>query len=129
DYQAKISGPLLDRIDIQVDVPPVSIADLAVDKGQAENSATVASRIAAARAVQRIRYGDYTEENPTGLNAHAPVALLESLIQLTGEAAALMQDAAERLKLSARGYHRMLRVGRTIADLEAAGGQDAPEKV
>lgn len=122
DYQAKISGPLLDRIDLQVDVPPVSIADLSRENTDAENSATVAARVTAARARQQQRYQAHESENPTLLNAHVPASLLDSLCPLEQDAQNLLQQAAEKLRLSARGYHRLLRVARTIADL--AGGPE-----
>lgn len=112
DYQAKISGPLLDRIDIQVDVPPVSIADLS-DAQLGEASALVARRVAAARAVQRGR-GD------GALNAHLSGEALERDAPLADEARDLFQKAAEQLRLSARAYHRLWRVARTIADLSGA---------
>jgi magnesium chelatase family protein len=117
DYQAKISGPLLDRIDIKVDLAAVSIADLGRDGHAAENSASVAARVAHARVVQANRYAAYADQNPTGLNAHAPVALLEKTVLLRDDARAVLNQAAEALKLTARSYHRLLRVARTIADL------------
>ncbi len=112
DYQAKISGPLLDRIDIQVDVPPVAIADLG-QAGTGERSEIVARRVAAAREIQRGR-GEGT------LNAHLSGDELETLAPLRDEARALFLQAAEKLKLSARAYHRLWRVARTIADLDGA---------
>ncbi len=118
DYQAKISGPLLDRIDMKVDLAAVSIADLGRDGHSAESSAAVAARVAQARAIQAHRYAAYLEENPTGLNAHAPVALLEKTVLLQDDARTVLNQAAEAMKLTARSYHRLLRVARTIADLE-----------
>jgi magnesium chelatase family protein len=125
DYQAKISGPLLDRIDIKVDLPPVSIAELGREGAPGESSATVAARVVRARKVQENRYRDHAEENPTALNAHAPVALLEKTVVLQDDARIMLNQAAEALKLTARSYHRLLRVARTIADLEP----EVPEKV
>jgi magnesium chelatase family protein len=125
DYQAKISGPLLDRIDIKVDLPPVSIAELGRDSAAAESSALVSARVARARHVQEGRYRDHAGENPTALNAHAPVALLEKTVVLQEDARIMLNQAAEALKLTARSYHRLLRVARTIADLEP----EVPEKV
>lgn len=108
DYQAKISGPLLDRFDLRVDVQPVAIADL--QQGAAgEASVPVARRVAKARAVQLAR--------GAGLNASLSGAALEDIVNPSAEAKALLGQAAERLKLSARGYHRLLRTARTIADL------------
>ncbi|MES1204175.1 MAG: ATP-binding protein, partial [Pseudomonadota bacterium] len=110
EYQARLSGPLLDRIDIQLDVPPVTPADLALPP-PAEGSAEVAARVAAARAAQ-------TERG--ALNACAEGALLEKIATPDLPGQALLSKAAESLRLSARAYHRTLRVARTIADLEGA---------
>ena len=112
DYQSKISGPLFDRIDLHVEVPAVSPADLALPSPR-EGSAEVAARIAAARAVQRARY-DGTEIR---VNAQADGTLLEEVATPDAAGKALLTEAAERMKLSARGYHRVLRVARTLADL------------
>jgi magnesium chelatase family protein len=120
DYQAKISGPLIDRMDIRVDVAPVSIKDLTAVNYQAESSSIVAARIAAARQVQAARYHDVCKENPTMLNAHAPAAMLEKIVLLQDDAREMLNKAAETMRLSARSYHRVLRVARTIADLENA---------
>lgn len=123
DYQAKISGPVFDRIDLHVDVPAVNPADLSLPP-PAEGSAEVAARIAAARAVQTARYAAYADgERPVRLNAHADGAVLEEAAAPDAEGQALLTKAAGELKLSARGYHRVLRVARTIADLE--GGEAA----
>ena len=111
DYQAKISGPLLDRIDLQVDVPAVSIGDLAAPGNQSERSSAVAGRIAAARAYQRDRQGDR-------LNAYLTTAELDDIAAPDAGGKALLGQAAEQMKLSARGYHRVLRVARTVADLK-----------
>lgn len=113
DYQAKLSGPLLDRIDLRVDVPAVSIADLAAPAAAGEPSAAVAARVARARAAQAARQGD-------ALNAHMGAADMEKYIILQEDARALLTGAAEKMRVSARGYHRLLRVARTIADLDAA---------
>lgn len=113
DYQARLSGPLLDRIDMQIDVPPVSIADLsAPPDSSAESSAIVAARVQKARARQQERGGI--------LNAHLKEPHLEAAARLQDDARQMLHQAAQSLKLSARAYHRLLRVGRTIADLEAA---------
>lgn len=120
DYQSKISGPLLDRMDIRVDVPPVSIKDLTATDYQAESSAIVAARVMAARQVQAERFAPHAAENPTLLNAHAPASLVEKTIILQDDARELLNKAAETMKLSARSYHRILRVSRTIADLDGA---------
>ncbi len=115
DYQARISGPLMDRIDLRIEVPAVSAADLILPP-PAEGSAEVAARVARARDIQRVRYEE------AGLpkvrtNAEAPAAILQDIVQLDGAGEALLRDAAERMRLSARGYHRVLRVARTLADL------------
>lgn len=114
EYFARISGPLLDRFDLRVTVPPVSLADL--DRPQAaEGSAAVAERVAAARAVQARRSGG--DPALGQLNADAEGAFLTEIATPDSEGQALLVRAAERFGLSARGYHRVLRVGRTIADL------------
>jgi magnesium chelatase family protein len=122
DYQAKISGPLFDRIDLHVEVPAVSPADLALPAPR-EGSAEVAARIAAARAIQRERYAAHAKTNGSAAvrtNAEADGELLEQVAAPDAEGRALLSQAAERMKLSARGYHRVLRVARTLADLAAS---------
>jgi magnesium chelatase family protein len=116
DYQARISGPLMDRIDLRIEVPAVTAADLILPP-PAEGSAEVAARVAAARDLQRARYA------AAGLtqirtNAEAPAALLEQIAQPDSQGAKLLREAAETMRLSARGYHRVLRVARTLADLD-----------
>jgi magnesium chelatase family protein len=117
DYQSKISGPLLDRIDLHIDVPAVSPSDLALPP-PAEGSAQVAARVAAAREIQRARYASM--ENGPRSNAEVDGAALEKVAAPDAEGRKLLTDAAERMRLSARGYHRVLRVARTLADLEAS---------
>jgi magnesium chelatase family protein len=108
DYQTKLSGPLLDRIDIIIEISPVAPVELSrAPAGEA--SAVVAKRVAAARARQRERYG----EDGAATNAEA----LADLIILSAEARSFAEMAATRLRLSARGFTRILRVARTIADL------------
>ncbi len=132
EYQAKLSGPLMDRIDIHVDVPAVSAADLALPP-PAESSADIAARIALARQIQAERYGDVTGGHKSGegeartllqagtfLNAQAEGELLEKVASPDEAGRALLSEAAEAMKLTARGYHRVLRVARTLADLEGA---------
>lgn len=111
DYQSKISGPLLDRIDLQVDVPAVALSDLNQPGVRAESSSSVAARVMAARTIQLGRQNDV-------LNAHIAPADLEGAVRLAGDARQLLAQAGEQLKLSARAYHRLLRVARTIADLD-----------
>ena len=119
DYQSKISGPLFDRIDLHVEVPAVSPADLTLPP-PAEGSAQVAARVAAARAVQRARYEALEGEPRLRSNAELDGTLLEELAAPDAEGRRLLTEAAEKMKLSARGYRRVLRVARTLADLEAA---------
>jgi len=116
DYQARISGPLMDRIDIQIEVAAVSAADLSLPPPK-EGSREVAARIAAARDIQVRRYA---ELNVAGLrlNAHADGEVLDAVATPDAEGKKLLTEAAEKLRLSARGYHRVLRLARTIADLE-----------
>jgi len=115
EYQAKISGPLFDRIDLHVDVPAVAASDLALPPA-AEGSAEIAARVARVRAVQARRYEGY------GLttNAEADGTLLEEVAGPDQEGRDLLNKAADKLKLSARGYHRVMRVARTLADLDDA---------
>jgi magnesium chelatase family protein len=121
DYQSKISGPLFDRIDLHIDVPAVKPADLALPP-PAEGSAEVAARVAAARARQAARYQRLPPDRRIRTNAELDGQLLDELAAPDGEGKRLLIDASERLHLSARGYHRVLRVARTLADLEASEG-------
>jgi len=114
DYQGKISGPLFDRIDLVVEVPAVSAADLSLPP-PAEGSAEVAARVAAARDVQARRYAACGQ--PLRSNAELEGQLLEELASPDAAGRDLLLEAAQRLKLSARGYHRVLKVARTLADL------------
>jgi magnesium chelatase family protein len=116
DYQARLSGPLVDRIDLQIEVPAVAAADLALPP-PAEGSAAIAARVAAARARQRARYHGRTP-TPVRTNAEADGALLDEVAAPDAAGRRLLSDAAERMRLSARGYHRVLRVARTLADLD-----------
>ena len=125
DYQSKISGPVFDRIDLHVEVPAVNPADLALPP-PAEGSAEVALRIAQARARQRTRYAGSTDTAPIRTNAEADGELLEAVATPDDAGQKLLMDAATRLRLTARGYHRVLRVARTIADLD---GQDAVRRI
>jgi len=112
DYQAKVSGPLIDRIDLHVEVAAVTAAELILPP-PSEGSAEVAVRVAAARHIQRERYADTSVRT----NAEADGDLLEQNAVLDPPARALLAQAAEAMRLSARGFHRVLRVSRTIADL------------
>ena len=117
DYQSKVSGPLLDRIDLHVEVDPVSAADLALPP-PAEGSAQVAARVAAARRVQT----DRLEGTGKRSNAELDGDLLEAHATPDEPGRKLLMQAAEAMRLSARGYTRMLRVARTIADLAGSQG-------
>jgi magnesium chelatase family protein len=112
DYQSKISGPLFDRIDVHVEVASVSAADLSLPP-PAEGSADVARRVAKARDVQRERFAG----RDVRTNAEAEGELLEQVARPEPAGQRLLTEAAEAMKLTARGYHRVLRVARTIADL------------
>ncbi len=112
DYLGRISGPLMDRFDLRLDVPPVAFTDLDLPDG-GETSAVVAARVARARAVQTDRYAELGAR----VNADAEGAVLEEVAAPDAEGRELLLRAAERFGLSARGYHRVLRVSRTIADL------------
>ena len=117
DYQSRLSGPLLDRIDLHIDVPAVSPADLALPPA-AEGTAAVAQRVAAGRARQAARYKGAAAERGIRTNAEADGPLLDEVATPEAAGRALLTRVAERLRLSARGYHRVLRVARTLADLE-----------
>ncbi|MBV8239050.1 MAG: YifB family Mg chelatase-like AAA ATPase [Sphingomonas sp.] len=117
DYQAKVSGPLLDRIDLHVEVTALTAIDL-VSPRVAESSAEVAARVAAARAMQVARYRGEAART----NAEADGAVLDRNATPDEAGRALLAQAAEAMRLSARGYTRVLRVARTIADL--AGSEE-----
>ncbi len=114
DYQSRLSGPLLDRIDLQVEVGAIPLRDLDGPAPAAASSAQIRARVEAARALQHGRQ--------QALNAHIPPGRLEEIATLSDPARALLHEAAERLRLSARAYHRLLRVARTIADLAGNPG-------
>lgn len=116
DYIGKISGPLMDRIDLRIEVGAVGLDALNLP-AQAEASAPVAARVSAARAVQNRRYASLPDIR---VNADLTGGALDEAARLDGEGRALIARAAERLGLTARGYHRVLRVARTIADLDGA---------
>lgn len=117
EYQAKLSGPLLDRIDMQVDVPPVSISDLGI-KGTGETSEAVCARVTRARDIQAARFEALGLAGPQ-LNAHLKGDVLDTIIPVQDDARALLNKMAESARLSARGYFRILKVARTIADLSS----------
>jgi len=112
-YRARVSGPLLDRIDLHVEVPRVPVAALADDAPPGEPSASVRARVEAARARQRRRLAP----RAIPLNAHIPGREVRRLCRIGPAGRRLLEAASERLGLSARAYTRILRVARTIADL------------
>ena len=116
DYLGRISGPLMDRFDLRVDVPPVAFSDLDLPPS-GDSSAEVAARVAAAQAIQEARY---QEAGGARLNSDAEGAALDAVATPDEEGRALLARMADRFGLSARGYHRVLRVARTIADLDGS---------
>ena len=108
----------MDRIDLRIEVPAVTAADLILPP-PSEGSAEVAARVAAARDLQLARYADAGMPH-VRTNAEAPASLLETIAQPDAQGQKLLRDAAETMKLTARGYHRVLRVARTLADLDGA---------
>ena len=118
EYQGRLSGPLLDRIDLHIEVPAVTAADLILPP-PAEGSRDVALRVAAARAMQAQRYAAL---GLPGVRSNAEVngPVLEEVARPDAAGMTLLRDAADAMRLSARGYHRVLRVARTLADLDGA---------
>jgi magnesium chelatase family protein len=133
DYQSKISGPIMDRIDMQIEVPAVSITDLSL-KNEGESSGKIAERVLKTRQIQEERAAHYAQNNSSAqqaahLNAHAQGTYLETIAPLDTQARTLLNKAAERFHLSARAYFRIVRVARTIADLETTRGQTPAKEV
>ncbi|HZP74574.1 MAG TPA: YifB family Mg chelatase-like AAA ATPase [Pseudolabrys sp.] len=118
DYQAKLSGPLLDRIDLHIEVPAVTAADLILPR-PAEGSREVAARVAHARGIQAERFAAMGMPE-LRLNAQAQGPVLEEIARADKQGLTLLREAADNMRLSARGYHRVLRVARTLADLDRA---------
>ncbi|HUI96729.1 MAG TPA: YifB family Mg chelatase-like AAA ATPase [Xanthobacteraceae bacterium] len=118
EYQARLSGPLLDRIDLHIEVPPVTAADLILPP-PAEGSREAAARVARARQVQAERYAALGLPG-VRTNAAAQGAVLDQVAKLDQASLALIHDAADAMRLTARGYHRVLRVARTLADLDGS---------
>lgn len=116
EYQARISGPLLDRMDIQIELAAVKPSDLTLPPPK-EGSDDVAKRVLIARQIQLSRYAGLGRPD-LRTNAEADGALLEEISRPDPPGLALLRDAADAMKLSARGYHRVLRVARTLADLD-----------
>jgi len=121
DYLGRISGPLMDRFDLRIEVPAVGYADLDLPEA-GETSAAVAARVAGARAIQEARFAGTAAR----VNADAEGRLLEEIAAPDAEGRALLARVAERFGLSARGYHRILRVARTIADLAGSAAVRRP---
>jgi magnesium chelatase family protein len=117
EYQARISGPLLDRIDIRIEVPALAAGDL-IRPGPSETSAEVAERVAAARAIQSERYAGLAAK--ARCNAQAGADVIETVATPDRAGMRLLEDAAKAMQLSARGYHRVLKLARTLADLDGA---------
>ena len=122
DYMGRISGPLMDRFDLRVEVPPVAFADLDLP-ASGDNSAIVADRVVTAHTVQSARFDAHDNAK---MNSDAEGETLEQIAAPDTEGRDLINKVAERFGLSARGYHRVLRVARTIADLEGAADVRRP---
>lgn len=122
DYLGRVSGPLLDRFDLRIEVPPVSIDDIST-VAQGETSAAIAARVAQAWELQTERYSEVSDIR---LNADINGKLLDEVAEPDAEGKEMLIKAADHFGLTARGYHRVLRVARTIADLAGSGGVRAP---
>jgi len=118
EYQGRLSGPLLDRIDLHIEVPGVTAADLILP-APAEGSREVAARVARARDIQTARYAMMGLQN-VRTNSQVSGPVLEDVARVDSAGLSLLRDAADSMRLSARGYHRVLRVARTLADLDSA---------
>lgn len=121
-YMARVSGPLMDRIDIQLEMVPVPVKDL-THAAPGESSAAIRERVVRARAIQTERFKD---EPGVHCNAQMPTRLLQRYVSLDAEATAAMDRAMDRLGLSARAYERILKVARTIADLDGSANVSKP---
>jgi magnesium chelatase family protein len=119
-YRAKVSGPLMDRLDLHIEVPAVPFRDLATEEG-GEASEMIRQRVFAARSIQTRRY----HESPTHCNAQLRPGQLRKYCRLDVSGRALIEQAVRRLGLSARAYMRILKIARTIADLHGSDGIDA----
>jgi magnesium chelatase family protein len=120
-YQNKISGPLLDRIDLHVDVDAVNPWEMSLDESPRESSAVVRARVVAAREMQVRRQGK--------MNAHLDGKELDAVVGLTGQLTEFLNTAAEKMGMSARGYQRIKRIARTIADLRGSEVVEMPDVV
>ena len=120
EYQSRLSGPLLDRIDLHIEVPAVTAADLILPP-----PAKAAERLPhGSRALATFKPKRYAAMGLSGLRTNAQMSgpVLEEVARADSAGMALLRDAADSMRLSARGYHRVLRVARTLADLDAAEG-------
>ncbi len=120
-YRSKVSGPLLDRMDIHIEVPPVTIRELSLDREE-ESSERIQKRVAAARSIQEERFRD----RKIYANSQMAVRMVKKYCVLNGNAGSLLEKAVEKFGLSPRAYHRILKVARTIADLEARDRIEEP---
>ncbi|MGI5894512.1 MAG: ATP-binding protein [Candidatus Merdivicinus sp.] len=120
-YLSRVSGPLLDRLDLHIDVAPVEFSDLSSGE-KAESSACIKKRVDAARKIQQQRFAG----TDIRCNAQMPPELIDETCRISPESTRLLQRAFERLGMSARGYHRILKVARTIADLEGEADIQTP---
>ena len=123
-YVSRISGPMLDRMDIQIELPSLSYEEISAPDGRAERSETVRARVTAARAFARRRMEN--DPNPVYCNAQLDAAGIHKYCTTDPDADALLKAAYDRMGLSARGYDRVLRVARTVADLDASETIKAP---
>jgi magnesium chelatase family protein len=117
-YRARISGPLLDRIDLHLEVPSLGVEEMIADRWE-ENSESIRKRVLVARAVQQTRFQDHVGVH---CNAHMSTREIRRYCALSSSSKALLRSAVESLGLSARAFDRILKVGRTVADLD---GSDA----
>ena len=122
-YQKRISGPLLDRIDIHIEVPRVDYEKLSGDR-VGESSAAIRARVQAARNIQQLRFTNY--QSDIICNADMRVGEIRQFCKLQDEGQSLMRAAMTQLNLSARGYHRVLKLARTIADLAGSESIQSP---
>ncbi len=123
EYQSRVSGPFLDRIDLRIEVPAVTASDL-IGPADSEPSSEVAARVLTARKIQEQRFFDLGVTART--NAQAPASIVEQMTQPDDKGLAFLREAADTLQLSARGYHRVLKLARTLADLD---GKDTVARI
>jgi magnesium chelatase family protein len=123
-YQARLSGPLLDRVDLTIEVPAVTAADLILPP-PTEGSREIGARVTRARERQARRFAELGLAG-VSTNAACPAPLIEEVARPDGDGLALIRDAADAMRLSARGFHRVLKVARTLADLD---GEDRVRRI